>query len=160
AETLYWHPVLVLVDGKGEAQFNLCDSVTTFQVQAFAHTLDGRLGAVTTTFVSRLPFTLQPKVPIEVTASDKITIPLSVRNATDVKRAVKIEVEAKGLKQTGAASTQLDLEADKSVRRLFRFQPSVVEGKASLLFKGQSAPFAEDNIERTFPVVPDGFPIV
>ena len=45
AETLYWHPVLVLPDGKAEVSFDLCDSVTTFQVTAFAHTLDGRLGA-------------------------------------------------------------------------------------------------------------------
>src|SRR5207253_1383238 len=40
------------------------------------------------------------------------------------------------------------------------FQPNLVEGKASLLFKGTCAPFAEDAIERTFKVVPDGFPIV
>src|SRR5207245_1553939 len=39
SETLYWHPVLVLPDGKGEVSFELCDSVTTFQVTAFAHTL-------------------------------------------------------------------------------------------------------------------------
>ena len=47
AETLYWQPVLVLPDGKAEVSFDLCDSVTTFQVTAFAHTLDGRLGAAT-----------------------------------------------------------------------------------------------------------------
>jgi hypothetical protein len=160
AETLYWHPVLVLADGKGEAAFTLCDSVTTFQVQAFAHTLDGRLGAVTTSFASRLPFTLAPKVPIEVTASDKITVPLTVTNATEVERSVKIEVTAKGLKRTGTGNADLNMEADKSVRRLFQFQPSLMEGKASLLFKGTCAPFAEDAIERTFNVVPDGFPIV
>src|SRR5262249_29497073 len=56
-ETLYWHPALVLPDGKGEFSFHLCDSVTTFQVTAFAHTLDGRLGAATQTLDSRLPFT-------------------------------------------------------------------------------------------------------
>ncbi|RDJ93094.1 hypothetical protein B4Q13_24315 [Lacticaseibacillus rhamnosus] len=33
-----------LPDGKGEVSFDLSDSVTTFQVTAFAHTLDGRLG--------------------------------------------------------------------------------------------------------------------
>jgi len=63
AETLYWHPVLVLPQGKGEVSFELCDSVTSFQVTAYAHTLDGRLGAATHLLDSRLPFTLQPKLP-------------------------------------------------------------------------------------------------
>ena len=60
AETLYWQPVLVLPDGKAEVSFDLCDSLTTFQVTAFAHTLDGRLGAASQLLESRLPFTLQP----------------------------------------------------------------------------------------------------
>ena len=76
SETLYWHPVLVLPDGKGEVSFELCDSVTTFQVTAFAHTLDGRLGAATRKIESRLPFTLSPKLPLEVTASDRLEVPL------------------------------------------------------------------------------------
>ena len=67
AETVYWHPVLVLPSGKAEVAFDLSDSVTTYRALAFGHTLDGRLGAVTQTFDARLPFTLEPKVPIEVT---------------------------------------------------------------------------------------------
>ena len=47
AETLFWHPVLVLPGGKTEVSFDLCDSLSAFEVTAFAHTLDGRLGAAT-----------------------------------------------------------------------------------------------------------------
>jgi hypothetical protein len=159
AETLYWHPVLVLPDGKGEAAFDLSDSVTAFQVLAYGHTLDGRLGALTSQVKSRLPFTLEPKVPIEVTASDKIVVPLSIGNATDLPRAVTIQMETKGLSQLGSAARNLNLGAEQSVRRLFQLQPSIVEGLASLTFKGQCAPFAEDRIERQIAVVPDGFPI-
>ena len=71
-ETLAWSPALVLPDGKSEVSFDLCDSVTTFQVNAVAHTLDGRLGSLTTTFESRLPFTLEPRLPVEVTAGDRM----------------------------------------------------------------------------------------
>src|SRR5262249_1818611 len=63
-ETLYWHPALVLPNGKGEVSFNLCDSVTTFQVAVVGHTLDGRVGAFTASLQSQLPFTLEPKLPI------------------------------------------------------------------------------------------------
>ncbi len=49
AETLYWHPVLVLPGGKADVSFDLCDSLGAFEVTAFAHTLDGRLGSATQT---------------------------------------------------------------------------------------------------------------
>src|SRR5262249_51135337 len=54
-ETLYWTPVLVLPGGKAEVSFDLCDSVTTFEVTAYGHTGDGRLGASTARIDSRLP---------------------------------------------------------------------------------------------------------
>src|SRR5439155_11927140 len=94
AETIYWHPVLVLPQGKADVSFDLCDSVTTFQVTAFAHSLDGRLGAATYSLDSRLPFTLQPKLPIEVTASDKIDVPLALTNNTGEKRKVHLNLKA------------------------------------------------------------------
>jgi hypothetical protein len=43
AETLFWHPVLVLPDGTAEIDFDLTDSVTTYQIIVAGHTLDGRL---------------------------------------------------------------------------------------------------------------------
>ena len=49
-DTVYWHPALVLPDGKGRISFDLSDSVTGYQATVFGHTLDGRIGAVTTLF--------------------------------------------------------------------------------------------------------------
>jgi len=43
ADTLFWHPVLVLPDGTAEISFDLSDSVTTYRVIVAGHTLDGRL---------------------------------------------------------------------------------------------------------------------
>jgi hypothetical protein len=47
AETLYWHPVLVMPDGTAEISFDLTDSATTYQILVAAHTLDGRLAETT-----------------------------------------------------------------------------------------------------------------
>ena len=52
-ETVYWHPVLVLPDGKGTWTFDVPDSASTFEAMTAAHTLDGRLGAATTEFPVR-----------------------------------------------------------------------------------------------------------
>src|SRR5262249_49274339 len=144
AETLFWHPVLVLPDGKGRVSFDLCDSVTSFQVSAFGHTLDGRLGAVSYAFDSRLPFTVQPKVPLEVTAGDRIDVPLSISNNTDQTRTVAVTLEeskgldltpTRGISESASAarfqsgvvagkSTEVSLNGESAGRRLFSFQPT------------------------------------
>jgi hypothetical protein len=41
--TIYWHPVLVMPDGKAEVKFDLTDA-GRFQVLIHSHTFDGRLG--------------------------------------------------------------------------------------------------------------------
>jgi hypothetical protein len=42
--TLYWHPVLVLPGGRAEVTFDLRDAAAGLSVDAYAYTLDGRLG--------------------------------------------------------------------------------------------------------------------
>ena len=65
AETLCWRPVLVLPNGKADVSFDLCDSATTFQAIAFAHTLDGRLGAGVKIIESRLPLRFSRRFPLK-----------------------------------------------------------------------------------------------
>jgi alpha-2-macroglobulin-like protein len=159
AETLYWHPVLVLPDGSGRASFDLNDSLTTFEVEVAGHTLDGRIGAVKTNIVSNLPFSLSPTVPIEVTSSDVIALPISIANNTADKRTVQLKVDGKtGLKLFDPAEVQLNLDPESRTRRIFRMQPTLTEGRAQLLVNGKAGDFP-DAIIREFRIVPDGFPI-
>ena len=161
-ETLYWHPALVLPNGKTIVTFDLCDSVTSFQVIACAHALDGRLGASTYVFDSRLPFTLQPKAPLEVTSSDKIAIPLSVSNNTTDRRTIGVMLtEHQGLTSLDSVTADsVHVEAEAAARKVYHFQPSIKEGQAVLLFGGKADGFAPDIIRTAFRVVPEGFPIV
>ncbi len=162
AETLFWHPALVLADGKTQFAFELCDSATSFQVLVFGHSLDGRLGTATYEIESRLPFTVQPKVPLEVTSSDRIAIPLTISNNTDQKRTVSVTLEeSKGLdlKQENR-SAEATIDPESARRRLFRFQPTLKEGEAALVFKGQMKGFAPDTIRMPIRVVPEGFPFI
>jgi hypothetical protein len=162
AETLLWQPALVVPpDGKAVATFDLCDSVTNFAVTATGHTLDGRLGTTTTTVESRLPFTLEPRTPIEVSSADRIDLPVTVSNNTTESRAVTLSAAATNLELSdGKADAQLTVGGESAARRVFRYQPKVVEGEARVEFRGQTQPFAADSIARTFRIVPDGFPVV
>ena len=159
AETVYWHPVLVLNDGKANVSFDLSDSVTTFEATAYAHTLDGRLGSAVKRIESRLPFSLAPKVPVEVTAGDRIDLPVAVSNTTADPLAVQLEVGAHEgfdlLSQN--ARDSLSLAPESRGRRVFSFRPSINEGTARVTFQGKAGAFA-DSIRESVRVVPDGFP--
>ncbi len=159
-ETVYWHPVLVLPDGRAVIDFELSDSVTTYELVAYGYTLDGRLGAMTTTIESRLPFHLEPKVPVEITSTDKVEIPLAITNDTDTKRDVTVSVKPTGLSLDGKAEQTFTIDGEKRERKLFRFQPTILEGEASLRFDGRTEPALTDNILRSFTVTPNGFPVV
>jgi hypothetical protein len=154
-ETVYWNPVLVLADGKGEATFDLSDQVTSYEVTAYGHTLDGRLGALTSTIEARIPLALEAKVPFEVTANDKIDLPLAIANNTDKAQTVQVGATYSGLTLLGVNEpVRFQLAADARTRRIYRLQPSIVEGEAEVDFT------SSDKIRRTIRVVPDGFPIL
>jgi hypothetical protein len=162
AETLLWQPALVVPpDGKAIVSFDLCDSVTTFEVGAAGHTLDGRLGTTTAAVESRLPFTLEPKTPIEVSSADRIDLPVTISNNTAESRDVTLSAAATNLDFLGdKADARLTVDANSSARRVYSLRPKVVEGDARVEFRGRTQPFAADSIARTFRIVPDGFPVV
>jgi hypothetical protein len=163
AETLYWNPVLVLPrDGKADVSFQLCDSTTSFQVAVFAHTPDGRLGSATRPIESRLPFALKLKTPLEVTASDRIDLPLAVANNTDGGRQVLVQLrDHKNLELVnGPSQDELSIGANAATRKFYRFRPTVQEGDVELAVEGRTAGFAPDKVREKFRIVPEGFPIV
>jgi hypothetical protein len=160
AATLLWQPVLLLPDGNATVSFDLSDAVTSFEVTAYGHTADGRLGDTKKTLESRLPFNVEPRLPVEVSNTDKILVPVSVNNATDKSRAVELSLETVGLTLNGAKDRNLNVPPSKSVSQLFEFRPSILEGPADLLLTAKSVPFAADRVRRTFAVVPEGFPQV
>jgi hypothetical protein len=163
AETLYWNPVLILRDGTGTVSFQLSDSVTSYQVAVMGNTFDGRLGAVTSTLDARLPLSVAPKVPTEVSSTDQIEIPVSIANNTAQPRDVDLQVIATGLiprERRTKGLGRLTVAAGEHRRSVFRFRPDVVEGEASVEVRGEAGPGAADSIRRTFAVVPEGFPVV
>jgi Flp pilus assembly protein TadB len=162
AETLYWHPVLVLPHGKTEVSFDLCDSLGAFEVTAFAHTLDGRLGSASQLLVSRLPFTVQPRTPLEVSAGDTIDVPLAVANNTHESRTARISLteHANLARLEGAETIEMSAPAGTMLRKLYRFRPTIQEGVATLTFTGKADGFPADSVRTTFRILPEGFPVV
>jgi len=162
-ETLLWMPVLVLPNGTAEVGFMLSDSVTSYQIVAFGHTADGRLGSFLGEFESKKPFNVNAVLPLEVTANDVIDMPVSVENASPESRSIRVVLETHGLRLEPASPTagekKLELAPGKRDRVLFRLKPTIKEGIAVVTLKGDSEPFGHDTVQYTIKVVPEGFPI-
>src|SRR5262249_11963703 len=97
-ETVYWHPVLVLPEsGRTKIEFQLSDDIARYQVLVAGHTVDGRIGAVRKPIEARKPFTVDPKLPHEITNTDVVDVPVRVVNDSDVRRAVTFALTPAGL---------------------------------------------------------------
>ncbi|HZP14561.1 MAG TPA: alpha-2-macroglobulin family protein, partial [Nocardioides sp.] len=160
-ETVYWHPVLVLPDtGKATVEFQLSDDIARYQVLVAGHTTDGRIGAVTKTIEARKPFSVDPKLPLEISHTDTVDVPVRVTNDSDDKRTVSFTVTPSGLKTDGNLRDAIELGPNGKGRKILRFKPDHLQGDAGLVIVGASNAAADDTILRTIKVVPDGFPFV
>ncbi|MSQ93029.1 MAG: hypothetical protein EXR98_00565 [Gemmataceae bacterium] len=158
ADTIYWHPVLVMADGKAEVTFDLADSVTRYQVLVLSHTFDGRLGANRIEIAAKLPFMVDPKVPLEVSDKDQVTIPVTLQNDGPNATTATLLARAKGLEFADKAELAITLKPGQRTRELFDVKPTISDGIATLRIVGKTAGFG-DAVERQFKVLPHGFPI-
>ncbi|MFO0821630.1 MAG: alpha-2-macroglobulin family protein [Gemmataceae bacterium] len=158
-ETVYWNPVLVLPgSGKASVEFQLSDDIARYQVLVAGHTTDGRIGAITKTIEARKPFSLDPRLPLEISHTDKIDVPIRVTNDSDVKRSVQYLLATNGLKVEGKAEDFFDLAPNAKGRRIVRMMADNLQGDASVFVTGVSTGAEKDTIERKLKITPDGFP--
>lgn len=162
-ETLYWNPLLVAdADGRATIRFDLSDSVTTFRVLADAHlsgSTSGRIGSGGGAIISRIPFSLEPKLPLEVTAGDRIELPLAVINDTRDALPVELQITHDGLLALdGETSSRLSLEPKQRARHYYTLNVVGQKGQTKLQFRGETERLA-DAVEKTIDVVPPGFPV-
>jgi len=161
-ETVYWHPMLIAdEEGRARLSFDLSDAVTTFQVLADGHSTSstlGRIGSGTGEIISRIPFNLQPKLPLEVNAGDRIDLPLAIVNDTRSELAVSLALtHNKLLTLDGDAQRLLTLAPQERARQFFSLAVTGEAGQADLEFRGLAGDLS-DGVKRSIRVVPPGFP--
>jgi uncharacterized membrane protein len=158
AETLYWNPLLIAdADGKTPLSFDLSDSVTTFRLMADAHGA-GRIGSGRADIISRIPFNLEPKLPLEVNAGDRIDLPLAIVNDSPADLDVALKIEHGDLvKLDGDAERKLNLPAGKRGRESFILDVTGQKGDCDLTVRGTAGNLS-DAVSRKLKIVPPGFP--
>ncbi len=162
AETLYWQPMLVTDStGKATIRFDLSDSVTTFRVNVDGHSADGRLGSGGGEVTARLPFQIEPKLPLEVTTGDRIDLPIAVINATDNDLGVELTLSTDAsIKPVGDTTRTLTLRGNGRQRE--QLSLLVVEGSAEtdsmIEIRGVADGSLGDTVRRSIHVSPAGYP--
>jgi hypothetical protein len=156
-DALCWLPVLVVVDGQTSFSFDLPDTPATYRITAFAHTLDGRLGSVEETLASNRDFSLSPLLPPEVSAGDTVDITVSIANHTAQTRRVEMTLNRHdNLTLTDPVNTAaLDVPANGTARRLYRFRPAIKDGLAALDVSARVEGRTVESVQQTLRIVPE-----
>jgi alpha-2-macroglobulin-like protein len=156
-ETLCWHPVLVLPgDRPVPIEFFLSEAVTQFEVQVWAHTLDGRLAAATKDISSRMPFSVDVKVPAEISDTDELRLPLTITNNSDKVLDVVMKVSQPNADFMHAHITNPGQRSRNVVDMSPRTWPAA--SKIRIVAEAQGSPWS-DGVERKLKVVKEGFPV-
>jgi uncharacterized protein YfaS (alpha-2-macroglobulin family) len=162
AEVLYWHPLLITDEaGRASFEFDTGDSVTTFRISVEGHDGRGALADATKTFENRIPFYVEPKFPVELSAGDELDLPVMVANDTDDAFGVGVNVTLSGdlLRATDGTGREIQVPAGARGRALIRLLAAQGRGDVTLDLVARGLGGLEDRTKLTIPVVPRGYPM-
>ncbi len=158
-ETVFWSAATRTDEqsGKASVRFALSDSVTTFRVFADGFSLDGAVGAGEAALSATQPFYIEPKMPLQVSSTDVIKLPVSVVNGTANDLRGKLELtRPKGFRVDGLGG--LTAKANARGRQLVTLEVGNFVGTAELEVAAKVGPLS-DSVTRPLVVKPLGFPI-
>ncbi len=156
-DTVYWHPVLILPQGRASFSYDMGDATTTYQATAQVHTLDGRFGAITTPISVRRPINILAATPREIGAGDIFDVAVNVSNSTAKSRSVRLSVkQQQHLTLLSGPEPIFELRADSTTQRIYRFRSTVPQGEAALQFEATSEGLAPELLSRSVKIQLEG----
>jgi len=158
-ETIHWVPSITTgKSGRATVTFYLSDAVTSFRAVAEGAG-GGRLGRAEQTVRSSLPFSMDVKLPLEVSAGDKIQAPLTLTNDRDKALGVTLNASFGDLVSVDKSAT-LENGQLGAAQRASLFYGLTVGSKPgkSIVKVSANAGGLSDEFSRELTVVPLGFP--
>jgi hypothetical protein len=158
-ETVYWNAALQTdAFGRATFTFHASDALTTLRIRADGFDADGSLGSADGTVEVRRDFYAEPKAPLEVTAGDRIDLPVSLVNGGSVPLDARLSVATGSGLQVGAVSLGgASVPAGSSVRVTVPLDVTHAQGPVALDLHAEASPQSDD-VKRRIVVVPAGFP--
>ncbi len=157
-ETIHWAP-RVRTDKKGKAivTFYLSDAISSFRV--FAESVGAQnVGRAEKTFKSSLPFSMNVKLPLEVSAGDRMQLPLTLTNDREEALDVKLHASfGEHLTPDNPVHFAPSLAANKRESLFYPLTVTGQHGKSVVRFAADAGGL-KDEFKREVNVVPLGFP--
>ncbi len=159
-ETVYWNAGLKTdAQGRATIEFAASDAITTIRLRADGFSADGALGITESTVEVKRPFYVEPKIPLEVSAGDRVEMPLVLVNGTNEALPLSFETKAEGgLMLANLEGAPASLAPNASTRVLLPVRAGEFRGTSTLRVT-VTAGAHRDTVVRTVRVVPAGFPI-
>ena len=160
-ETMVWVPELASgKDGKASVDVELPDSITTWRLDAWAHSRDGRIGQGRAALRVWQPFFVELELPTNLTQGDSAQIPVSLVNRHDKQLDVTLDASAEGaLMLQGAPLGQVTLAPmERRVISVRVVAQRVGEGAVtfSAAVSSEDGKTEGDAVKRVVTVAPDG----
>jgi hypothetical protein len=158
-ETVFWQPqVKTGKDGTATVTFYMSDAITSFRVVTEGIG-GGWAGRDETVIQSKLPFSMEVKLPLEVSAGDRILMPLLLTNERDSALDVAIDTSFGELLQLDQSPRQSRPRLAAHQRDSHYYALHVVgqEGKTPVRFTAQAGGL-RDEFVRDLLVAPVGYP--
>jgi len=158
--TIYWNPdVKVDRSGKKTLEFYTSDDITSFRSTVEGIASDGMPGRAEKTFFTQLPFAMSAKVPVEVATEDHVSIPLTLKNNTDIPLGGVLTISApdgmKALAEVPAVQTIMP-GAAKTIYLDYEVLSKTGYGAFTLTFKSCGL---GDAFSQKIKIAPKGFPV-
>lgn len=153
-ETFLFEPLLI-TDQQGAASLDVRvpDRLTTWRVLALAHSRQGGQAGSTTSFLGTLSAYVDPVVPSQLRAGDRVRLPLQLVNTTGEPIVGELSMEAVGATITGGTGP-VTIPAQSNIVRYTELATQG-PGEARVLARlGET-----DAVVRTVDVVPTGMPV-
>lgn len=157
-ETMLWVPEL-LSDEQGRARqmVEVPDSITTWRVEAWAHTWDGRFGQGKAALKVRKDFFVELELPTQLTQGDRVEVPVTLINQREQAVTAKLSAQAQeGLSIVAGPAPTLEVGPGARETIIVKVLASGV-GAGSLTIKAAlDDQGAGDGVMRGVTISPDG----
>jgi alpha-2-macroglobulin-like protein len=156
--TVYWNPSLI-TDSKGKAKLTFYNTgiVSSFRISAEGYSGDGLIGRKEVTYHTKLPISIDTRIPESIGFEDLINLPILIRNETDET----IEGELLFNETIGIAfdkpSISVSLNANSSKTFFAKISPKGLSGDFPIEISFNSKKYS-DQISENIKVYPVGFP--
>ncbi len=159
--TIYWNGnVQTDRTGKTVVSFYNSDEITSFRAVAEGIATDGSIGRTEKTYFTQLPFSMQVKVPVEITTSDVVSIPLILKNNTANLLSGKLTLGTPaGMQLLTTLPTTLSIAANQTKTLYLDFKTGNIIGLDTMEFAFEGMGL-KDAFAQEIKISPKGFPVM